>query len=334
MLGAKQLRMAGTFLRYRFREIHVFEVQALLTTSCNLRCRYCRCPSLNTPEMTTEQWVGLIRHFAGLGTQRIKFQGGEPTLRKDFGALCRAAREAGITAAVVTNGLRIAAEPELLDDLDEVVVSIDSVTPGFHDDLRGRGSHARAVRAVELARARGMATYVNMVVSTDTLGEVPAMLEFCEARGVRLNPQPIAFGREAFDRDAARLALSNEQNRVLHRQLVRWKREGRALMFSPAAYQVAVDWPDNAELTRRCAGESDCMAGRFYVHVEANGDVWPCSMHGADFVAKNLLGDGVEAALRQARHHNCADCFYAYLCERKLLFRLNPAALLELLRRS
>ena len=76
------------------------------------------------------------------------------------------------------------------------------------------------------------------------------------------------------------------------------------------------------------------MAGRFYVHVEANGDVWPCSMHGAAFKAKNLLGDGVETALRQARHHNCADCYYAYLCERKLLFNLHPLALLELLRRN
>lgn len=334
MIGEKQLRMAGTFLKYRFREIHPFEVQALLTTACNLRCQYCRCPSLDTPEMTTEEWVGIIRRFAALGTQRIKFQGGEPTVRRDFGELCRAARHAGITTAVVTNGLRLAAEPDLLDDLDEVVVSLDSVTPALHDELRGRGSQARAVKAVELARGRGLATYVNMVVSTETLGEVPRMLEFCEARGVRLNAQPIAFGREAFDGEACRLALSNEQNRALHRQLVLWKREGRALMFSPPAYQKAVDWPDNTVLTRRSAGASACMAGRFYVHVEANGDVWPCSMHGADFKAKNLRGDGVEAALRQARHHNCADCFYAYLCERKLLFGLHPSALLELLRRT
>lgn len=135
MIGGKRLRMAGTFLKYRFRELHPFEVQALLTTACNLRCRYCRCPSLDTPEVTTGEWVGIIRRFAGLGTQRIKFQGGEPTVRKDFGELCRAARRAGITTAVVTNGLRIAAEPGLLEDLDEVVVSLDNVTPALHDEL-------------------------------------------------------------------------------------------------------------------------------------------------------------------------------------------------------
>ena len=333
VIGAKHLGMALALLRYGLRELHPFEVQALLTPSCNLRCKYCRCYELGTPEMTTEEWTAIIRGLAGLGTQRIKFQGGEPTIRKDFAELCRVSRAAGITTAVVTNGIRLAAEPALFDGLDEVVVSLDSVTPGIHDGFRGKGSHARATRALDLAKERGVDAYVNMVVSTASLGELPAMLDFCEARGLHLNAQPITFGREAFGSDEHGLMLSQEQHRAMHGQLVRWKRARRPLMFSAAAYQHAVDWPDNRRLTRLSQGDSGCMAGRFYVHIESNGDVWPCSMHGADFQAKNILRDGLEEALRNARHHTCADCYYAYLCERRLLARFNLRAIFELLAR-
>lgn len=333
MIGRKHIRLARALVLHGLREIHPIEVQALLTTDCNLRCLYCRCHELPREEMTTDQWSAIIRGLARYGTQRIKFQGGEPTIREDFAELCRVSREAGITTAVVTNGIRLASEPALFDGLDEVVVSLDSVTPESHDRFRGKGSHARAVRALELARERGVAAYVNMVVSTANLGGLPAMLDFCDARGLRLNAQPIAFGREAFGSDIHRLMLAPEQHREMHRQLVRWKRERRPLMFSAAAYQHAVDWPDNRELTRRSEGDSGCMAGRFYVHIESNGDVWPCSMHGADFRAKNVLSDGLEEALRNARHHNCADCYYAYLCERRLLARFDPRAIVELVMR-
>jgi len=333
VIGPRHIRMIRAFLRYGFRELHPFEVQALLTPACNLRCTYCRCYELGTPEMSTEQWTAILRGLARLGTQRVKFQGGEPTIRKDFAELCRVSRESGITTAVVTNGIRLVAEPALFEVLDEVVVSLDSVEPGVHDRLRGHGSHARAVRALELAREKGVAAYANMVVSTATLDELPAMLDFCEARGLRLNAQPITFGREAFGSDIHGLSLSPDQHRAMHLRLVGWKREGRPLMFSAAAYRHAARWDDPSTLTRRSRGDSGCMAGRFYVHIESNGDVWPCSMHGADFRAKNILSDGLEEALRNARHHNCADCYHAYLCERRLLARFDPRAILELLTR-
>jgi hypothetical protein len=76
------------------------------------------------------------------------------------------------------------------------------------------------------------------------------------------------------------------------------------------------------------------MAGRFYVHLEANGDVWPCQQHGAEWKPLNAARDGLDAALRHARGHDCGDCWAAYLNERKLLFGLRPAAVAEWVRRG
>jgi MoaA/NifB/PqqE/SkfB family radical SAM enzyme len=334
MIRARHLRMAGRFLAHRFSELHPYEVQALLLNACNLKCVYCRCPEIKTGLMDTEQWRQAIRGFGRLGTLRIKFQGGEPTLRLDFRELCAEVRAAGIVAAVVTNGTRIAEQPALLDELDEVVVSMDSLGPAVHDLLRGAGSHAAAMRALELSRARGLPTYVNMVLSEESRGEVEGLLGFCEARGIGLHVQPLVFGRAAYDDGARGRALGAEGVRAVHDQLAAWKRAGRPLMFAASSYARVSAWPDHATLAVRSSGPSGCMAGRFYVHVEPNGDVHPCGQHGADFRPGNIVRDGLEAALRNAQTHDCGDCFSAYLTERKDLFALRPRALLEMARRG
>ncbi|MCH7768991.1 MAG: radical SAM protein [Nitrospinae bacterium] len=334
MIRSRHLKMASRFLAHRFRELHPFEVQASLLNACNLRCVYCCCPDIKTRMMTTEQWKTIIRSLGALGTMRIKFQGGEPTLRADFRDLCSEVQKAGIICAVITHGLEVANKPELLDYLDEIVFSLDSATPEINDSLRGQGTHAEAVKAIDIARHRGLRTYLSMVVNKETLGEVEALLEFCEARGVGFHAQPIIFGRQYFDETARRLALTDEEVRALHKRLAGWKSQGRRLMFSVRSYEKTLEWKDYGELAIQSPGESSCMAGKDYIHIEPNGDVLPCNQHGANFTPKNIIKDGLDEALRHTRRHNCGDCFSVFLNERKALFGLRPAALREVVRRG
>jgi MoaA/NifB/PqqE/SkfB family radical SAM enzyme len=334
MLTARHLRMAGRFAKHRLRALHPFEVQAALLNACNLRCAYCCCPEVKTQLMTTEQWTDAIRGLGGLGTMRIKFQGGEPTLRHDFHALCAAAQQAGIVTAVVTNGLQFAANPTLFDHLDEIVFSLDSATPEHTDRVRGSGVHARVVEAIELARRRPLRLFINMVVTNQTLDEIEPMLDFCEARGLGLHAQPVVFGLKYYDEAARPYALSNEQIRSMHRRLAAWKRQGRPLMFAAATYENVLAWPHYGELARRADDGPQCMAGRFYIHIEPNGDVHPCVQHNAAFTPKSIARDGLEAALTHVQRHDCRDCFSAYLNERKAVFGLRPAALMEMVRRG
>jgi MoaA/NifB/PqqE/SkfB family radical SAM enzyme len=265
---------------------------------------------------------------------RIKFQGGEPTLRKDFRELCSETQRSGILTAVITNGQSIPDQPELLDFLDEIVFSLDAVTPEINDAVRGAGSHARVVAAIDLARQRNIPIYINMVVTLHTLPEIEAMLDFCETRGIRLNAQPVIFGSDFHDRAARPIALNAEQIRKMNHDLAAWKRRGRKVMFSPETYERFAAWDDFDQVTRRSEERSDCMAGRFYINIEANGDVKPCIQTEAGFEPKNILRDGLVEALRHARHHHCGDCFIGYLNERKALFALRPSALMGALQRG
>ncbi len=327
-------RLAAHYLKHRFRTLHAFEVQAVLLNACNLKCAYCRCPEMRTALMTTDQWIETVRNLARAGTLRIKFQGGEPTLRKDFRTITAAAQEAGLVTAVVTNGTIIAEKPETIDHVHEVVVSLDGLSEERHDRYRGRGSHAAAMRALEVAAALGRRVYINMVVHRDTLVELEPMLEFCEARGYGLHAQAVMFGHEYQDSTASDLRLTEDEERTMYRQLAAWKRAGRPLMFSAWAYDRTAGWPDFTVLTVASEEPSPCMAGRYYIHIDANGDVHPCGMHIGPFAAKNLVHDGFEPALMHARHHHCGDCSLAYLNERKAVFGMRPAALLEVVRRG
>ncbi|HSP98079.1 MAG TPA: radical SAM protein [Candidatus Dormibacteraeota bacterium] len=336
MSRRQQLRLAGRFLRHRFRTLHPFEVQAVLLNACNLRCTYCSCPDLKTALLTTEQWLDVIRSLGAVGTMRLKWQGGEPTLRNDFRALCAAVQAAGILCAVVTNGTKVAEDPTLLAHVDEVVFSLDSIDPALTDAVRGAGVHAAVTEAIEVARRlpHRPRLFINMVVMRPNLGEIEPMLRYCEARGLGLNVQPAVFGLPYYDDAAKPLALDEQQTREMYRTLAGLKRAGRSLMFAAATYDHAGRWPDYGTLSRPSDGPSSCVMGRVYVHIEANGDVYPCVQSSATVRPKNIIRDGFDAALTHVQRHNCGDCYSAYLNERKALFGLRPAAVVEYLRRG
>jgi len=339
MIRSRHLRMAARYLLHRPRKLHPFEVQANLCNTCNLRCVYCRCPEVETELLTTEQWLGIIRRLRRLGTLRIKFQGGEPTLHPDFRELSRATKKAGMISAVITNGLPAASQPSLLDYLDELVVSWDSPHRETNDRLRGKGAYEGAKRAIELGLERGLRTYVNMLLTSENLAHFDDMLDYCESRGIKMNAQPVMYEQksvygEYFDDTVKKIALTSEQIRSLHRRLAEGKRQGRKFLFSSLAYQKTADWEDYSRSTVQKPGQSPCMAGKYYFHIEPNGDVLPCALNESPFTPKNILKDGLEDALHHAKHHNCWDCWMVYMNERKALFGLKLEALLEIIKRG
>jgi pyrroloquinoline quinone biosynthesis protein E len=333
-MNAGQLRMAARFAAHRLRELHPYEVQALLLNACDLKCSYCRYPEIRTRVLSTAQWQEVLRGLGRLGTLRVKFQGGEPTLRSDFLTLCATAREAGIRTAVVSNGQRIAEDPGLLAELDELVLSIDGPDAACHDAQRGAGTHARVLRALDAARERGLPVFAVMVVTRRNLDRIEEMLDWCEARGVGLHAQPVLFGLDFCDGGSrAELELDPEQVRAFNRRMAAWSRAGRRVMFWSGTYERTARWTDYGVPSVPSNGASSCMAGRFYVHIEANGDVHPCQPHGSALRPRNVR-DGLVEALRHARQHDCGDCFHAYLNERKALFGLQPGAVWHALRRG
>jgi cyclic pyranopterin phosphate synthase len=117
------------------RNIHYLRIS--LTDHCNLRCVYCMPEDMtfqpNSELMQDEELVLLVHLFAGLGFDKIRLTGGEPTIRKNVVELVREiANTPGVhSLSMTTNGVLLPklARPLAEAGLKRVNISIDTLNP-------------------------------------------------------------------------------------------------------------------------------------------------------------------------------------------------------------
>jgi cyclic pyranopterin phosphate synthase len=117
-----------------------------------------------------EDFGRLARLCVGLGVQKVRITGGEPTVHPDLTAIIAAVAGPGaVDVAMTTNGSRM--DPASLiawrrAGLDRITVSVDAVTPErFESVTRSRTSPSAVFRGIADARAAGFdPVKVNAVV--------------------------------------------------------------------------------------------------------------------------------------------------------------------------
>lgn len=168
-------------------------------TLCNIACRHCfvSCgPKANqVPMMTVEEVRRALDEGAASGMRQVYFTGGEPLLHPRIRELVDLAL--GVAPlTVLTNGL-------LLDDgtveflagrfraarysLD-LRVSLDGMTAGQNDPVRGRGTFERVVSALRRLGAAGLSPVVTVVEHEEGLEGAEArarFLDFVRRLGIR-----------------------------------------------------------------------------------------------------------------------------------------------------
>lgn len=139
---------------------------------CQYDCGYCRpglgrAPTRSSQRLQPAEYERLARLFGPLGVSKVRFTGGEPLLRPDFGEVVAAFHRAlpEVTLALTTNGQRLDA---LLDapppGLSAVTVHIDSLQPERYRRLMGEGDVGAVLTSVLRAKAIGLSTKLNVVV--------------------------------------------------------------------------------------------------------------------------------------------------------------------------
>ena len=139
------------------------------------------------------------------------------------------------------------------------------------------------------------------------------------------NFQLVQHNREMYGQEADSWMPAPAEARDVLRKIIRAKEAGRPVLFTARSYRHTLAWPDHSEERTERSGESSpCMAGRYFVEIEPNGDVYPCVLHMGAFEPKNALRDGAESAWKHASQHACFDCYNTWLNENKAIFRLAP----------
>lgn len=169
-------------------------IQFQYNYNCNFRCDHCsvkRFQGANEAKsFTVEDVKSLSRQADELGLARFVITGGEPLTFKDFDELVAAIDPQKFYINCDTNGWFLNDEKaKHLKSIgvDRIQLSLDSLDAEEHDSFRkAKGSHSRALKAVDAARNAGLEIFIQTVVTKDRLysEEFIEFLEFFNKQNI------------------------------------------------------------------------------------------------------------------------------------------------------
>jgi pyrroloquinoline quinone biosynthesis protein E len=176
---------------------------AELTYRCPLHCVYCSNPVDYTrygEELSTHDWLRVLREGRELGATQLGFSGGEPLMREDLETLAAEARRLGYYSNLITSGIglnerRIAALKQA--GLDHIQVSFQDSTREMNDFLSSTRTFELKRRVAKMVKSHGYPMVLNVVLhrlNIDHVGQILEMAAELEADYVELaNTQYYGF---------------------------------------------------------------------------------------------------------------------------------------------
>ncbi len=165
-----------------------------VTTRCNLKCQYCYegAGTESPDELTTEQALQIVRSLGQSARELNRpfvmlWTGGDPLLRADLFDLIACAREEGMMNSIATHGWfltpKIAARLKELE-VDQIIISVDSVDPELHDWLRSPGSHAKAMQGIANCKKVGLPVLAAAVATRYNWQEMSKIAHWAQEEGL------------------------------------------------------------------------------------------------------------------------------------------------------
>lgn len=324
MALGKQIAFIGDLVRTRLTNTNrPLSAIVNLTDRCNLKCAYCYATyhDRGKHELETDQVLWLLGELRDLGCRRVSLAGGEPLLRDDLEVILDRCSQLGLMSTINSNGVLVPDQITLMKKADTLCMSLDGDEKS-HDVYRGAGSHAAVMAALAAGRSASINMMTNTVLTKRNLDQVDTILEAAREYGFQalfnvsiglLSGKGDSFKAEA---DAIRDALQ---------RLIELKRSGAPILTSEQALRYCIDWPDyGIEFIQ--GREPDfpyvpCLAGRRFVTVDTNGDVFPCGhLMNSSYTPKNVLDVGVAEAIDHSGQHDCRACYHVSHNEFNLLF--------------
>ena len=155
---------------------------AELTYRCPLHCVFCYNPTQHArlqAEMSTAQWVDVMRQARALGAAQLGFSGGEPLLRDDLEELVQEARHLGFYTNLITSGVGLTeARARRLKDagLDHVQLSFQDSTRELNDFLSHTKTFELKQKVARLIKQHDWPMVLNCVLHRHNLPHVDKII--------------------------------------------------------------------------------------------------------------------------------------------------------------
>jgi len=259
-----------------------------ITYACNLQCVHCLSSSgtRDPRELSTDQAKAVLDELRDLQVFYINIGGGEPMIRKDFFEILEHAETNNIGVKFSTNGTYITAENArrlaAMNYLD-IQISLDGVDAITNDAVRGKGSYATAIAAMNHLRDANFGQFkISVVVTRHNVDQLDAFKALADSYGAQLRItrlRPSGRGVDTWDE----LHPTQQQQRQIYDWLMK---HGENVLTGDSFFHL------NA-FGESLPGLNLCGAGRVVCLIDPIGDVYACPFVIHDqFKAGSLLSDG------------------------------------------
>ena len=267
-----------------------------LTYNCNLRCKMCPFWKRPSTDSSLKQEKAILKQIYNSGALGVAFEGGEPLLRSDLGAILAFSRSLPLHTSLITNGTLLESRiDEIAPYINGVVyVSLDGQEK-THDAIRGvNGSFKKALRGISAAKEK-VAVTINTTVMSENIDEIESMVELAKELGTKIS---VAVAHEYCNANASSPAAAKIP-KIAHR-LMEMKRKGYPVANSMGYFKVMAK-----EKKWQCKPWT-------MINIDPHGNVvLPCYVHNDYASSTPISENGIRAAVSDfdwKKIENCQRC--------------------------
>lgn len=249
-----------------------------VTHKCKNNCVYCSSTNRNNDqELSTEEWIDVIKQLQDMNVSIIGLTGGEPMIREDIFEIV-AAIDNRSTTILFTSGADLTldkAKKLKSKGLFGIGISLDSYDKDEHNTNRNdEKAFDVALQALKNAREAGLYTMAQTVILKDKLNKENLFKLFKLAKENGAHEvkilEPILSGNLLSDKKLKGILYDNESRK----KLIEIQHMANKVKGFPKITSFA--YTESEE-------KFGCGAGNQHTYVSATGDLYPC-----DFVPMNF----------------------------------------------
>jgi pyrroloquinoline quinone biosynthesis protein E len=268
---------------------------AELTYRCPLHCVFCYNPvdyATQEQELSTGDWLRVLREGRELGAVQLGLSGGEPLLRDDLEVIVAEARRLGFYTNLLTSGVGLTAERAAAlkaAGLDHVQLSFQDSTREMNDFLSHTKTFELKTRVAKIIKDQGWPMVMNVVIhrlNIDHIDRIIGMAHELGAEYVELaNTQYYSWAY--LNRDA--LLPTHDQLKRAEAVTDAWRAK---LGESMRLFFVAPDYHEGK--AKKCVNGW----GSMFLTVAPDGTLLPC--HTAKMLPGLTFPNARTSSLREA----------------------------------